>query len=102
MPRHVTPDGQVFDGPDHVIAALKTLEDHARDQAATAKMFGPPVTGPSATERHTAIRTAQYEAALAGRTYQTPAAPQVTTVAPDLSTMTPSQRWGAWRDSGSG
>ena len=103
MPDFVTRDGQIIrNATDEAIAALKTLERIADEQAAATKMFGAPRSGPSATERHTAIREAQFTAEREGRSYAVPPAPQVVPIAPDLSTMTPSQRWGTWRNPGSG
>jgi hypothetical protein len=93
MPRHVTPDGQVFDAPDHVVAALKTLEDHAAGQTSAAKLFGPPQAGPTAIERFNAIRTAQAVAASEGRVLSIPSAPFAVAVAPDLGSMSASERW---------
>jgi hypothetical protein len=97
MPQHTTPDGQTFDAPDHVIAALKTLEDHAAGQAMAARLFTQPSDGPTAIERHTAIRTAQYEAAREGRTLPPPPNPHYVAPAPDLSRMAAAERWAHMR-----
>jgi hypothetical protein len=96
MPRHVTPDGQIFDAPDHVIAALKTLEDHA------ALSAPPAPRGPSAAERFDAIRNAQALAMSEGRVLPVPPAPVIAAVAIDPASMTPAQHWGMWRNSGAG
>jgi hypothetical protein len=98
MPDFVTRDGQIIrNATDEAIAALKTLERIADEQAAATKMFGAPRSGPSAIERHTAIREAQFAAMSEGRTLPVPPAPVVVAAAVDLAGMTPAQRWGAWR-----
>jgi hypothetical protein len=99
MPDFVTRDGQIIrNATDEAIAAVKTLERIADEQAAATKMFGAPRSGPSATERHTAIREAQFAAEREGRALPVPTAPVAVAPAIDPATMTPGQRWGMWRD----
>jgi hypothetical protein len=99
MPDFMTRDGQIIrDATDEAIAAVKTLERIADEQAAAAKMFGAPRSGPSAIERHTAIRTAQYEAERDGRAIPTPATYVAPEIRIDPARMTLAERWGAWRE----
>jgi hypothetical protein len=98
MPRHITPDGQTFDAPDHVVAALKTLEQHARDTASIEKLFGKPEPRVDLAARHADIRARQLAD---GANYVVPPLPPVSVAPKPVAEMSAGERWGAWRSPGS-
>jgi hypothetical protein len=85
--------------PPDVVAAFTLTERWTRDSEEAAARAANPQ--PTAVERFDAIRTAQAQAMSEGRVLPIPA-PVAVAAAIDPASMTPSQRWGMWRNPGSG
>jgi hypothetical protein len=81
--------------PPHVAAAKATVAQWLSDEDAAIRAAQN--RGPSAAERYDAIRTAQAHAMSEGRVLPVPPAPVAVAVAPDLGSMSASERWAHMR-----
>jgi hypothetical protein len=81
--------------PPHIAEHARHVQNWLAEEEALERARANPVE--SATDRFNRIRTAQAQALREGRVLPVPPPPVAVVVAPDLASMTPGQRWGAWR-----
>jgi hypothetical protein len=93
MPRHITPDGQVFDGPQECVDALRTLEAHAAASAPEfQRMFQPGDRGAPAAFERARVALAQMPDTSVGHL-----APLAAPLDRPKDSPRADQSWGAWR-----